>query len=189
MKNQKIEVTNSGVQFKGGWKEVCHFARSVEDAMEKGRPDEESLQDYEDWRPREEEDIEELSEKTAKKACIKKKKVEKEYNGAKEELDRAGRRIKNSVSKNSAENFKKASKSLERVFEAGSIKTIRILEKMIYSQIMLRFNPCYFDTDFFSVNLEESGEGKKKDYRFSVNISDDRLRERVKEELHKKANN
>lgn len=175
----------------GQWRDICSFAETFEDVMEDNSVDEEEIQEYDEWRPKEKENVKDISEKTADKACVQKTKVEEDYNGAKEELGKAGKKIKKGVTgkEPTGKNIKEATKNVERLFEAGSIRSIRKLEKMIYQGIMLKFNPCYFDTEDFSVNLEKSDNGEEKNYKFSVNISDEELREKVRKELKERTNN
>ncbi len=189
-----MEFTNAGLKFRGRWKENCSFARSFEKTIDKFSSDKESVEEYDKWRPRENEDEEEITKRTAEEACIDRKKVEDDYNGAKEELEEAGEHIKNSVKGvvngdgSSAGDIKEASKNVERLVEAGSIKSLRKLERMIYEKIMLRFNPYYFDTEEFSVSLQKAN-GVEKTYIFSINISDEELREEIRRELKKRTDN
>ena len=184
--------TNAGVVFKGRWNDICAFARDFERVIEKNAPDsnEGSIREYDHWRPKVDEDEKDISEKTAENACMDRKKIEKKYNGAKEELKSAGEKIKNGVNGEEppTKNIKEASKKVERLVEAESIKSIRKLERMIYKEIMLRFNPYYFDTEEFSVNLEKVNNEKGDDqrYKITINIPDEELREKVKDELIKR---
>ncbi len=185
MSKPNIENTNAGLEFEGQWTDICVFARTFEKVIEENAPDEEPIEEYNDWRPREEEDEEDISEKTAENACMEETEVEEEYSGAKEELASAGEKIKNGVNGDepSTENIKKASKNMERLVEAESIKSIRILEKKIYEEVMLRFNPYYFDTEDFSVNLEKINNGESENYKLTINIPDEELRQKVKDEF------
>ncbi|MBS3816363.1 MAG: hypothetical protein KGY76_02235 [Candidatus Thermoplasmatota archaeon] len=188
-----MELTNAGLEFEGCWKDICVFARTFERVIEDNAPDERSVEEYNHWRPREEEDEKDISEKTAEEACLEKKEVEEEFNGAKEELESAEENLKKGVNgdadESPAENIKDASKNMERLVEAESIKSIRKLERTIYEDIMLKFNPYYFDTEDFSVNLEKISDGGNKNYRLSINIPNEELREEVREELKKRTDN
>lgn len=181
----KAESTSAGVRFEGGWSEVCSFAENIEDIMKDNVNDDETIEEYNDWRPRKEEDEEKISKKTAKRASIQEKEVEEEYKGANEELKQAGKKVKNGIEntidkeKSSTDELKDASKSLERLVGAKALNSIRKMERTIYERIMLRFNPYYFDTEYFSANLKE----KEDNYRFTVNVSEGDLREKVKENL------
>ncbi|MEF8874839.1 MAG: DUF5828 family protein [Candidatus Thermoplasmatota archaeon] len=189
MSKPNMEDTNAGLEFEGGWKDICIFARTFERVIEENAPGEEAVEEYDQWRPREGEDEQDISEKTAENACLDEKEVEERYNGAKEELESAGEKIKKGVGgeESSTKNIKKASKKVERLVGAESIKSIRKLEKMIYEEIMLKFNPYYFDTEDFSVNLEKISNGGNENYKLTVNIPDEDLRGKIRDELKKRA--
>lgn len=188
MKKPKMQEKNAGLEFEGRWDDICIFARTFERVIEENTPDEESIEEYGEWRPKEDEDEKDISEKTAENVCLKEKKVEKEYNGAKEELEDAGEKIKNGVNGDEppVENIKEASKNVEHLVGAESIRSIRKLEKMIYEEVMLRFNPYYFDAEEFSVNLKKITNGGEDHYKLTVNIPSEELREKVQDELEKR---
>ncbi|MFP3871550.1 MAG: DUF5828 family protein [Candidatus Aenigmatarchaeota archaeon] len=196
----KVEYTHAGVEFRGDWDEVCIFARSLETVMEENSSDEEAVEKYNKWRPREKEDEKDITKKTVEEASIEKKGVEDGYDGPKEELEKAGEKIKKGVAEtvkiddsdegSSTEKIKRASKNIERLVGAESIRSIRKLEKLIYQGLMLRFNPCYFDTEEFSISFKKGngGDGDAKAYVLAINISDDGLRDKVQKELEKITN-
>lgn len=178
----KLEITNAGLKYKGSWEDICGFARDVEEVIEGCVSNGDSVDQYNDWRPREHEDKGDIKEKTADEASLEKKKVEKESNGAKEDLGDAGEKIKDSVEnvKNGDSptgDIKDASKHVGNLVGAKSVKSLRKMEKIIYENIMLSFNPYYFDTEDFSVNLEENGE----DYALTINVPDEEIRRRIKD--------
>jgi len=244
MNKHKPETTHSGIKIEGDWEEICGFARVLEDILKKSYEKEDSSEDMDDsiegynkWRPREEEDEEELSKKTAEEASMEEKKVEKDFKGTDEELKSAGKKVKEGLNgakekgksaivelkddasksvnglleksqkdtKETDENFepagkkskersneadnkkkspsaelKEASKCINRLVGYKSIKSIRKMEEAIYEQVMLKFNPYYFDTEHFSINLEEKNDD---DYLLTVNIPDEELRETIKKGL------
>ncbi|MBS3781672.1 MAG: hypothetical protein KGY68_03575 [Candidatus Thermoplasmatota archaeon] len=242
MYQNKPETTHSGIKIEGDWEEICGFARDLEDILkdsyekdDSAEDMDDSIEDYNEWRPREEEDEKDISKKTVEEASINEKKVEKEFKGTDEELKSAGKKFKEgingaankgksaaaelkdasknivngkskisskdpdsiddiaeSVDKKTAERkekeksatkeLKDASKCINRLVGAKSIESLRKMEKAIYEQIMLKFNPYYFDTEHFSVNLEEKNNDH---YLLTVNIPDDQLRETIKDGLEK----
>ena len=220
MNKQKPETTHSGIKIEGDWEDICGFARDLEEILKESYEKEEtlekiddSIEDYNRWRPREEDDENELSKRTAERASMEEKNVEKDFKGTDEELKSAGEKVKESINgakekgksaigelkedasksvnglvkseveksqKNSNETeeksedtgkentdetakekkspsteLKEASKCINRLVGSKSIKSLRKMEEAIYEQVMLKFNPYYFDTEYFSVNLEE----------------------------------
>lgn len=197
MDKEKAEETHSGIQLEGEWDEICDFARKLESVLkdssyqkkkeageEAEEEYEESVEDYHNWRPREEEDKKDISKKTAKEATVEEQEVEENFNGTDEELQKAGEKMKESIEsateedKSAPKELKDASKCLNRLVGAKSIESIRKLERTIYEKIMLKFNPYYFDTEHFSVNLEEIDENK---YMLTINIPDEKLRDKIRE--------
>ncbi|MFO7791880.1 MAG: DUF5828 family protein [Candidatus Saliniplasma sp.] len=176
-----VKKTNSGFSIPGNWEDICSFTKELEDIIEIHINDEDSIKEFNGWRPKEEETEKEVEEKTAQNASISPKKVEKDFNGTKKEFSEAGENIKKSVNdlsngKNPSVGLKDASKNISKVIGAKSLESVRKIERMIYEKIMLKFNPYYFDTEHFSVNLEEGREGK---YILTLNIPDEDLRKKI----------
>lgn len=192
MNKQKPETTHSGIKVEGNWEDICGFARDLEGILKESyeRKDYaenmgDSIENYNDWRPREEEDEEDITKKTAEEASMEEKDVENDFKGTDEELKSAGKKVKDSISRATDEKrsataeLKEASKCINRLVGCKSIKSLRKMEKAIYEQVMLKFNPYYFDTEYFSVTLEE----KNDYYLLTVNIPEEKLREKIKKGL------
>ncbi|MFW6064695.1 MAG: DUF5828 family protein [Candidatus Natronoplasma sp.] len=107
-----------------------------------------------------------------------KSKTEKSKSVDKETEER--RDESNREQKSASAELKEASKCINRLFGSKSIKSLRKMEEAIYKQVMLKFNPYYFDTEYFSVNLEEKKDG---DYLLTVNIPNEELRQTIKKGL------
>ncbi len=180
---KQIEGTNAGVKFLGDWHEVVLFSHVLAKFLEENAPHKESVDAYEEWMPTDGDEEEDMKEKTAEDACMKPTEVEEDFNGVKKELKDAEQKIVDSVhdvanGKSPTRDLGQATKDIERLVAAESIKSMRKMEKSIYKHIMLKFNPYYFDTEDFSVNLERKGEDR---YALSVNISDEVLRGKVQD--------
>ncbi|MFW6040227.1 MAG: DUF5828 family protein [Thermoplasmatota archaeon] len=179
---KKIEKVNSGVRFQGNWHEIVLFSHVLAHFLEDTVSYEEA-EGFKEWMPEEEEDETDMREKTACGASIRPTKIEEEFNGVKEEIKDVEHKVADSVhdianKKSPTKDLSQATKDIERLVASESIKSLRKMERMIYKHIMLKFNPYYFDTEDFSVNLE----CKDKDrYKMTVNISDEYLRTKVQE--------
>jgi len=68
----------------------------------------------------------------------------------------------------------------EILVSAKSLESLRKIEETIYKNLMLKFNPCYFDTEDFSLTINHK---KDEGYIFCVNISDENLGTHIQEEL------
>ncbi len=180
---KQIQQINSGVRFQGDWHEVVLFSHVLAKFLEDTTPHKESVDEYEKWMPMDDDEDEDIKEKTSEDACMKTTDVEEDFNGAREELKDAENKLVDSVhnianGKSPTKDLGEATKDIERLVAVGCIKSLRKMEKSIYKHIMLKFNPYYFDTEDFSVNLERISEGR---YALTVNISEEKLREKVKD--------
>jgi len=248
MNKHKPETTHSGIKIEGSWEDICGFARELEGILKESYEKEDTAEDMDDsiegynkWRPREEEDEKDISKKTAEEASMEKKDVEKDFKGTDEELKSAGKKVKKGINgakekgksaivelkddaskgvnslvkakangsqkdsdethersesaeketeedvnesdnkqKSASAELKEASKCINRLVGSKSIESLRRMEKAIYEQVMLKFNPYYFDTEHFSVNLEEKNDDH---YLLTVNIPHEKLRETIKKGL------
>jgi len=185
MSKKTIEITNNGLRITGSWNRICGFSRELEDLMKGSEGDEESIRDFNGWRPRENERRKDLKKRTAEKASMKKKKVEKDFKGVKKEISRASKKLKRSVKEivneeNPVDELKDASKSIGKTIAAESFESVRKMEKFIYEKIMLKFTPYYFDTEDLSINLEKKGKDR---YILNVNIMDEKIRNKIKEKI------
>ncbi|MFO7791476.1 MAG: DUF5828 family protein [Candidatus Saliniplasma sp.] len=180
---KQIEHIHSGVRFQGNWHEVVLFSHVLGKFLEETVPHDGSVEEYEEWMPTDEDCEDDIKEKTADDACIKPTKVEEEFNGVREELKDAEHKLADSVQditnrESPAKDLGQASKDIERLVAAESIKSLRKMERSIYKHIMLKFNPYYLDTEDFSVNLEHKNKDR---YTLAINISDEMLRKKVKD--------
>lgn len=179
MKN--FETTNSGLKVTGDWDEICSFSEQLGSVIEDCLPEEKENECYKDWRPREEEDSKDLKAKTAEEASMDERKLEEDFRGTEEEFQRAKDRISKTMEdikrgSKPEKDLKKSSKNIGRIIGVKSIEAIRKMERVIYEKLMLKFNPYYFDTEDFSVNIQEN---KKDDYVLTINIPDESLRDKI----------
>lgn len=184
--SKKFEETNSGVKKKGDLEDIAEFSEEVKDVMDGANVEKESLKEFESWRPKKNDDEEEIREKTVKKASISEKDSEKETGGLKKDFSKAGEAVKDAGrkmenGKNPSKTLKKVPKRVIRPFNSISVKTLRKLEEKIYRN-MTRFNPYFFDADEFSADLRK----RKGSYVMDVNVPDEKHRSNLKEEMGEK---
>ena len=176
-----IKETNSGVKKHGDIKEVAEFSENVENALQDAGVKKNSIEEFREWRPKEEDEEEDIVEKTVEEASLSEKNVEKESNGikndfseAKEATKKAGNKVRKGS--NPGKEIKKTSKSLLRPVLSESVKVARGFEKEIYSKLMVKFNPYFFDSEDFSADLKS----KKGEYTMEVNVPDESYRNKMK---------
>lgn len=178
-----IKETNSGVRKKGDWKEVAEFGEEVEKEMEQSPMNEESVKEFEDWRPKSTEAENDIKKKTVEKASMNEKKVEQETDTVAKDMVQASGKVreagkKAASGKNPGSELSEASLDVLKSFAARSTGLARELEKRIYSGIMLKFNPFYLDTDDFTVDFRAKKDG---DYEMDVNLNEKESREKIQE--------
>ncbi len=174
-----VEITNSGLESEGDWEEICHFCSELEVVMEKYLESREEIDEFEEWRPHEKDSDEDMRDKTAEEAAVDEKNIEKDFEGAKQEFNDAEEKMFESIEDlkegvNPSKDLKEALLEIEKVLGVESLRSVRKIEKTIYTKLMLKMNPYYFDTEDFSVNLEIEKNGK---YCLSINVTDESLRE------------
>lgn len=178
MSKEKIEETNSGVKKKGDWKEISEFAEEVEEAVN-DNAESESVEDFDDWRPKVEETERDVKKKTIDKAVIQEKELEKESEGVKEDLKNASGKVaeagmKAAKKESPEKEIREASEDVAKPFYSGLLKFLRALESRVYSWFALRFNPYYLDTEDFSVDMKYRKDG---DFEMDVAAPEEEVRE------------
>lgn len=174
---ENVSQTNAGIRKKGEIKDVAEFAREVEKMMKQAGLEQDTLEEFEEWRPREDDSDKNIKDKTVEQASLGKTDLEdtegmvKDLNKAKKNFDEAGKKIKEK--KAPEREIKEASKDATKPLFSRLIKYSRYLEKEVYSKIMLRFNPYYFDSKEVSADLREKKNGQ---YNMDVNTTDKEFR-------------
>ncbi|MFB6190919.1 MAG: DUF5828 family protein [Candidatus Nanohaloarchaea archaeon] len=168
---EDVEETNSGVKKKGGWKEVAEFGEEVEEAMEQSEIDEESVEKFRDWRPKQGEAENDMKKKTVDKAVVEEKEVEEMDDGVREGLKEASGKVAEAGKK--ARNGERAESEMVDASEdvaaplvSGIVKLFRRFESMVYSRFSLRDDRYYLDTEDFSVDMKS----KNGEYEMDVNF-------------------
>lgn len=182
--SDEVEETNSGVKKKGDWEEVAEFGEEVEEAMEDA-VEQESLEKFEDWRPKKEEAENDMKEKTVDKALLDQKKMEKESRGTKKDLKEAGDKLaeagkKAGKKKVPDQEIAEASEDALKPFYSGIASVFRKAERMIYSKIILRGKRYYLDTESFSADMKSTKDGG---YEMDLNVPKEEQRDKLKQGL------
>lgn len=180
----RVEKTNSGVKKKGDIEDVAEFAREVENSL-KEKVEDDSIKEFDEWRPRETDDSKTIKEKTVKSASIPETGPEKKTEGVKKDFSKAGQAAKKATEKigngeSPEEEVKKVPKRFLRPLYSNSVKILRGVEEEIYSRLMVKLNPYFFDAKDFSVNLTEDRKGQ---YVMDVNVPNDDCRKTLKKDF------
>lgn len=181
---KNVEETNSGVKKKGSWKEISEFGEKVGDAMEE-EADSESIERFDDWRPKVEETERDIKRKTIDEAVHSEKKIEEKSDGVANDLKNASTKVKEAKDKaaqkqSPGEELMEASEEAAKPFYSGFVAFLRRVESKVYSWFALRFNPYYLDTQDFSVDVKHRKNGE---FEMDVAVPEEGTREELKKNL------
>lgn len=194
-----MEKTVSGVKFEGKWEDIVNRGEEVTEVL-KEETDSESVDEWDDWRPREGEELQDdHREKTVEKASLEENQVEKEgqtaTDKAGEAVGDAGKAVKGATKGDVPEASHKTRRAVTRTFlsiETGIRKTVRRVEHVIYKHVISRTNPHYFDSELVSASLKEKGKvpgknnGDEPEYVMSITVNDDEVSEKLQEGMEEK---
>ncbi|OUJ18440.1 hypothetical protein AMET1_1356 [Methanonatronarchaeum thermophilum] len=153
-----------GIKISGEWHEVTVESEKACIVL-KEHLGEERVRQFERWKPHENEDIEDVKERTIQNSLTKHTKVEE--NGEIQEKAREGvEEIKNGDVKNGTKDI---------------FQTIRPIEKNIYKHIIARFNPLFFKNKKVESNIKE----KRNQYEMEIAVNDEKARKKLKKEMLK----
>ncbi len=157
MEQRDFDITEDG-----SWDDIIAFCDRLGDAIER-HVDETVHQRFERWRPRQEDTKKDLREKTAQEESLQTTGIEEKSDGMKKEIQHAGHEMRRSGEEVAK---RKPRESLKRAEAAGSsaargvipsiIRSFRVLEEMLYVNLMGRTSPNYFECGAFTVAIERS---------------------------------
>lgn len=172
----------------GSWEDAAAFCSQVADAVQEDI-DTEEYQRFDRWRPRVEDSKHDLREKTAEEESIQATKVEEDSEGMKTEMRHAGQEMKKSGKdmvhrkpKESLKDVGEAGNSTARGFLPPVLRLFRILEKVLYVNVMGKTSPDYFEGDTFTVAIEQQFFDRGN-YRVRVVFEDEELLDSVNTRL------
>ena len=184
----------SGFKMRGDWVDVVEHGERIvralrELAADGVAVDESALEEFDEWRPKSHERLDEdVSETTADQASVGEGKGEKEGKEPDEDLQTAGEKLAESYDNldEPDEAVDKWGESLDyvaRAADSAGRKALRTVENAVYENVMTQIAPYYFDNDLVSANLQRVGRGEGPDYVFEVDVNDDDLKIRVSNTL------
>ena len=190
-----MEESVSGFKQRGSWVEIVEHGERIAVALEELAADEgidvdeEGLAEFEEWRPKSHERLDEdVSEKTADQASVEEGKGEQEGKDPDDDLQTAGEKLAESYENldDPDEAVDKWGESIDyvaRAADSAGRKAIRKVEDTVYRNVMTQMSPYYFDNDLISANIQRVGNKEAPEYVFEVNVNDDDLKIRVSNRL------
>lgn len=177
-----MQETVCGVRFEGEWEELANKGKAVTKALEEAAPDRDDIEEWEQWRPRASESMDEdHREKTVEHNTMGEDQVKPHDTDPTEDAGEAVEEVSGAVAEMSKGRVRRASGRLAAsIHRAGrSIHTatkagFQRFEAAVYHHIMTRTNPHYFDSDLVSASVSAKGApfGEKDTYELTVNIND-----------------
>jgi hypothetical protein len=188
-----MEESVSGFKTRGGWVEVVEHGERITHALEQLADecslDEEALAEFDNWRPKSHERLDEdVNKKTAQQAHLEEGKGEQAGKDPDEDLQTAGQKLAESYESldNPDEAVGKWGESIDyvaRAADSAGRRAIRKVENTVYRNVMTRVSPYYFDNELISANIQAVSRGDRREYVFEVNINDDNLKSKVSDRL------
>jgi hypothetical protein len=189
----EMEESVSGFKRRGNWVEIVEhgerITRALEEIAEDVSVDEDALAEFEDWRPKSHERLDEdVSEKTAEQASVEEGKGEKEGKDPDEDLQTAGEKLAESYENldepdEAVDKWGESIDYVARAADSAGRKAIRKVEDTVYQNVMTQMSPYYFDNELISANIQRVSRGDDPEYVFEVNVNDDDLKIRVSNTL------
>lgn len=197
---QEVEEDNFGYTLEGSWDDIVDFGESISDAFHRSDVKDETAEEWDSWRPRNEEEHSDLREKTVEKAKMD------EGDDAGRMADAAAEHLSKSREKTvegdlgeAAENVGESAKSAGKAMEGAGRDAIRKVEDVVYRHIA-KTNPLYFDSEDFNASLESlssavgdrvkqalNGEDEEeRQYRLTINPESEGVEEALGEEFEEK---
>ena len=186
-----MEESVAGFKERGSWAEIVEhgerITRALKDLAAEGQDvPEDPLQDWDEWRPKVEERLDEdVSEKTAEQAAVAEGEGERVGKEPNEDVQAAGEKLTESYESLDEPDraVEKAGESIDymkRAADSASRRALRAVEGTVYRTVMTQVSPYYFDNELVSANVRRAA---RDDYVFEVNVNDDDLKIHVSNRL------
>ena len=188
-----MEERISGFKLRGTWEEIVEHGERITEALEDLGISSDGFDEWRHWRPKADEPLEAVNEKTATHASVDEGDGEAADESPTDDLHSAGEQLsasyENATGNDPDAAVEHGGDSLDyaaRAADSAGRKLLRTVEETVYEGVMTRVSPYYFDNDLISANLRRSGTGLVSDddeFVLEVDISDDDLKSDVADRL------
>jgi hypothetical protein len=152
--SEKVEEDSFGYSLEGSWDEVVRFGEEIISTFEEHGVEQETISEWDAWRPRSGEQEGEMRKKTVEKAKVNRgDKPSENVAETAEKLSETGKKTSEGEIGEAAEKASEASKSAGKAVEDVSRGVVRAVEDKVYHRIT-KTNPMYFDSEDFNASLE-----------------------------------
>jgi hypothetical protein len=187
-----MEVAVSGFSIIGTWDDVVEHGERITYALEEEGVSSQAFDEWCEWRPKSHERLhEDVRQKTAAQASVRRGRGERAGIAPNEDLHTAGASLSASAATLGEGEGMRAARlggravgHLRRAVDSSVRGLLRRLEHLVYRRIMTRVSPFYFDNTLLSANIDRSDRrGPSQRYHFEVDIANDRLKHAVADRL------
>lgn len=200
---EQVEEDTFGYSLEGTWHEVVDFGEEIVSTFEEHGVEQETISEWDAWRPRSGEREDEMREKTVEKAKVDEgdETAESAAETA-EKLSETREKTAEGEIGEAAEKASEASKSAGKAVEDASRDVVRAVEDRVYRRIT-KTNPLYFDSENFNASLEvvesigekvgkvkdrivnggEGSEGDERRYKLTIKAESEEVEEALDEEF------
>lgn len=189
-----MDKSHLGFKEEGDWHDIVAFGekvyvsskQSIElmDIPEEEREDlREFLEEFDEWRPKLEEESEEVSNKTAENASVdspESDEIQENVESASENMKESLEAVEENDPKKAGSHWKETTESLVLASGGTLQRVLEWFEKSIYKNVMPILSPYYFDNDILSASLWKKSDDK---YIFELVPNDDQFREVFEKEI------
>lgn len=144
----------------GDWEQMILFCEQLSEALEPHIPGP-VHEEYEQWRPKQHEGREEVADRTNDRESLSETQIERDSAGTPEEMAEAAQNVRKSGddvihgrARETARHMEQAGGATARGILPHLIRLVRRIERWLYTHIVGRTNPDYFEASRFTVSIE-----------------------------------
>ncbi|MFP4631922.1 MAG: DUF5828 family protein [Halobacteriota archaeon] len=196
--DKEVERDTFGYTVEGDWQDVVDFGEDVVSTFEEHDVDEETISEWDSWRPRSGEEAHNMRKKTVESAKVQEGEDPDEMaDETAERLTRTGEKTREGDIGEAAESMGEAGRSASKAVGGVLRRLMRGIEERVYDRIA-RTNPLYFDASEFNASLEpiegvvsklpgREANGDEAEYRMSIKPESDEVERALDDEFESEA--
>lgn len=194
-----VEQESFGYSVEGSWRELVDFGEKIVSAFERGDVDQETISEWDTWRPRLGEEDRQMRNKTVEKAKVSEGEDRGELaEEAAEGLSKSREKTAEGEIGEAAEEMGETARSAGKAVEGAGRDLMRVVEGTVYDRIA-RSGPMYFDSENFNASLEKVTKLKERlgelvgmespddEYRLTIKAESDVVEEALDEEFEEES--
>lgn len=165
-----------GFEYKGDEEGIVEKSKEIQDIL--NEEEYEEAEEWEKWRPKKDEDIdEEMRKRSVEKTSIGEESADKNRKKAEKNLEEAKEKIDENY-------FLETFYNLKKYVKEKIIEILKLTEKILLYK-MSKYSPKYYEDNKFNSSIEENTSLTKDDgeYKMKVNFEKEEINEKAKEKV------